>query len=492
MSPRHDARRKAAALLRHMRSSVETRPAVRGRSIASLAKEAGISYSTMWRALNRGQVSTREAHGTPVPDSRPVWVRTYDELRTRIDAGTYVQGKLLPAVTALALDMHVHFRTLKKALAALVEDGYLVARGPRYEVPQAAVTTKTAAVLCIVRGSGPTEIMPANLRFNMLLRDLELACTHRGIHLHLHTVYYHGSTIHGIDTLHRAYSALERKTLLGTTVFTLGLPQPDTVVHQAASRGAPLVVLDEHNLAECRRRHGHSPKLHWFALGNSERDGEAVGRYLLSMGHRHIGYVAHKSQLTAPRACGLRKAVEKRGGTLTALGLHDIDQATAARQAANRNERLAVRAIESAGIVPPQHSYDIRLLYRWRGQAERNMLRRASIVSSVIPTLEGADISAVVGYNDEIMVILKEALANYPPLATRLSLIGFDDSQDAANHRLTSYNFNTAAYVARMLDVLIDGGRERGRSGGGARAPVVLPGFVTERGSVRMVQPIGR
>ncbi|MBD3240525.1 MAG: GntR family transcriptional regulator [Chitinivibrionales bacterium] len=483
------ARQKANALLERMRTAVGTRPTVEGKSIAELAAQAGVSYSTMWRALNGQPTATHKKPPSTV--SRSAWLRTYDELRRRIDAGVYSRGTTLPTTTALCHDVGVHYRTMRKALRALVENGYIVASGSHYAVPQAAVTSRTAAILCILRGSGPTEVMPVTARFSMLLRDLELACTHRGIHLHLHTVYFDNITMRGIDTLHKAYAVLTNKHLLGTVVLTLGLPRPETLIHRALSTGPPLAVLDEYGLTDCYDSIRHSPKLHWYRMGTDVSEGEAVGRYLLSMGHRVVGYLAHETDLVAPRHIGLRGTVEKRGGTVIPLPLPDIAPQSTQTHEVNRNERLAIRAINDSGIVPPRHSHDIRLLYRWRSQAVRNIGRRAAIIERIAPMLRNTALSALVSFNDELAVLCKEALADYPSIARRLSLISFDDCPDAANHRLTSYNFNTAAYISHMLEALINHRSRPRRPDRRRREPIVLPGFVTERGSVRLITEPG-
>ncbi|MFD3452900.1 GntR family transcriptional regulator [Streptomyces sp. NPDC058691] len=57
--------------------------------------------------------------------SVPVWTQVRDELRRRIDAGTYPVGERFPAVNALAAELDVAPSTVQKAVAALRTEGRL-------------------------------------------------------------------------------------------------------------------------------------------------------------------------------------------------------------------------------------------------------------------------------------------------------------------------------------------------------------------------------
>ncbi|MFJ8697580.1 GntR family transcriptional regulator [Streptomyces roseolilacinus] len=57
--------------------------------------------------------------------SKPVWPQIADELRRRIDAGTYAAGARFPAVVDLATELDVAPSTVQKAVAALRAEGRL-------------------------------------------------------------------------------------------------------------------------------------------------------------------------------------------------------------------------------------------------------------------------------------------------------------------------------------------------------------------------------
>ncbi|WP_181804612.1 GntR family transcriptional regulator [Streptomyces shenzhenensis] len=57
--------------------------------------------------------------------SVPVWPQVADELRRRLDAGTYPPGPRFPAVVDLAAELDVAASTVQKTVAALRAEGRL-------------------------------------------------------------------------------------------------------------------------------------------------------------------------------------------------------------------------------------------------------------------------------------------------------------------------------------------------------------------------------
>jgi hypothetical protein len=62
-----------------------------------------------------------------------------------------------------------------------------------------------------------------------------------------------------------------------------------------------------------------------------------------------------------------------------------------------------------------------------------------------------------------------------------LSVVSFDDTPEALHHGLTSYNFDVPAVVRAMLSHLHE--PRASRLAARQHAPVVIEGFVTERGT---------
>ncbi|MBD3321582.1 MAG: hypothetical protein GF350_10860 [Chitinivibrionales bacterium] len=61
----------------------------------------------------------------------------------------------------------------------------------------------------------------------------------------------------------------------------------------------------------------------------------------------------------------------------------------------------------------------------------------------------------------------------------RISLIGFDDTAEALQHHLTSYNFNVEALMRLMLNYIVNT-----RSVPKKKHPVEVDGMIVERATV--------
>lgn len=448
--------------------------------VSALASEAGVPYATMWRVA-RGHGLARRPSGDAAP-KRLAWQVTRDAVLARIDDGTYRAGHALPSAKHLCVEHGIAYRTVRKALVSLADDGYVEARGRGYVAPTPAVDTPSASVLCVLRGSGPDEIMPLGGRSKMILRELERACTRMRIGLHIHTVYMHGTSMRGIADISQSLDSLRTKTVLGAMVFTMGVPA-ERVLRQTLSADVPTVVLDENGLDDMIRRCCAGHEAYWFSMAHSPRDGEIVAHHLLSMGHRRVTYVSTESQAGAARERGLVEAFRRRDGTVSTSYLSDRDPDDARQRDFNVNENAIVQGLRRINLNL-QHSHDVRVvMYRWIGHAERNMVLRCAIADQLLPLLRSdTGTTAVVCYNDDLAVVVKEMLVSEPALQRRLSLVSFDDSENAAHHRLTSYNNNCERYVEEMLKALLmHPSRQRGSP---RLSPTYIPGFMTERGSV--------
>jgi DNA-binding LacI/PurR family transcriptional regulator len=65
---------------------------------------------------------------------------------------------------------------------------------------------------------------------------------------------------------------------------------------------------------------------------------------------------------------------------------------------------------------------------------------------------------------------------------SRVSLIGFDDSEEAFRQNLTSYNWNVSGIMAAMVAHILDWHPSKSRRA--PLRPAEIEGYVTERGSV--------
>jgi DNA-binding LacI/PurR family transcriptional regulator len=97
--------------------------------------------------------------------------------------------------------------------------------------------------------------------------------------------------------------------------------------------------------------------------------------------------------------------------------------------------------------------------------------------------LQSPGITAWVGANDTVSSwALRFLHRARVPVPSRISIMGFDDSEEAFRQNLTSYNWNASGVMAAMVSHIVDWRPSRSRSA--PKQPVEIEGFVTDRGSV--------
>jgi DNA-binding GntR family transcriptional regulator/DNA-binding LacI/PurR family transcriptional regulator len=131
-------------------------------SLANLAGLCTVSKTTMWHALGRlkkdGMVHTRKGGAiiagpggctNPEP-AKPLllWERTRERIVRDIFTGTYVDNEYLP-ITKMALEYGTTFRTMRKALSALVAEGVLRGQGRRYALTRGRAHTLRQRIVFI-------------------------------------------------------------------------------------------------------------------------------------------------------------------------------------------------------------------------------------------------------------------------------------------------------------------------------------------------------
>ncbi len=159
-----------------------------------------------------------------------------------------------------------------------------------------------------------------------------------------------------------------------------------------------------------------------------------VGQLLLSQGHRRAAYLTH-----TPEA-GWSK--DRHRGLVRAFRLAGLSNAVTAY------------TTPMTGLVPK--------------------------------ALEKSDVTAWVACDDILAteVLIPNLRARGITPGTGVSVIGFNDQLDAFQHRLTSYNFNTDALASAVLFHVQFPERRLKRVPSKKHEPVLLGGYVVDRGSV--------
>jgi DNA-binding LacI/PurR family transcriptional regulator/DNA-binding transcriptional regulator YhcF (GntR family) len=481
--------------------------------IATLAAEARVAKNTMLAAVrlraSQGELTAAPGRGVvvnpaadlgrarPAPPSRSpgsIWERTATALRQDILNAAFAEREL-PSAASLTERYGVCSRTLRKALHALVTDGLVAVRRRRYTRAVPARPQPHATLLLLARGEERPEgsqrevlLSPISARTQENLRALEHYCVQHGIRLQ-HVPCFFGNT--GLCTgagPSELTRLLRERPVLGALVWTMALPEAWalTTVQRLRQAGLPVAVLDEVSTISQPEALAAIAGVRYYALACGTADGRIAGRYLLQLGHRRIAFISawaeqdwaanrYRGVLQSFAEAGLQGAVE----LFAASDSEDVDneQRVLAGVRAALNRTLATRVRHADGQAAPTLT-GAPLFDDLRVAVSRSLLQRR-LEPALRLAAARAEITAWVAANDAVGLQAFDFLrAKRIPVPGQLSLMGFDDSTEAAYRGLSSYSFNGPALVRTMVDfVLQGGGRPRTRPWQAVRAE----GFVVQR-----------
>jgi DNA-binding LacI/PurR family transcriptional regulator/DNA-binding transcriptional regulator YhcF (GntR family) len=481
-------------------------------TIRSLADTLGLSALTVWRAVailkSEGVLSARRGGrisvvGVPIATQtliRRRWLGLRDRLAVDITTGRYRPGTPLPSTKTLAAQHGVTCATLRKALGDLCRKGMLQPFGRRLRVPS-AVTSGSGLVVVIGRGQpdgSPILLRPRGAELFQRL-ETDTAQSHLGL-VFLPYDYTEGRLHSTAAVSEMLDPARVPREVIGFIVLTMGIQDPhpsrpdnlSSLLARLVPLGKPITLLSEGGWREERFRNMRSRGVRYITLAHNPSAGTAVGRYLLNLGHRHIGYISpfHEEVWSQNRLLGLEYAIQDSG-----VGAR-ITTLTCAQPFEHYEEREY--EIAAAGEIAKH------LRSRPRTQLAcqlRQTLKELEIVifdamvarqsdERVMPLLQQAvstpQLTALVAANDQTAFVCLDFLVSHGKrVPDDVSVVSFDDTVDASRRRLTSYNFDVPRAVSASLRHILSP-PERAQS---MRAPVEIEGFLNVR---RTAAAVGR
>lgn len=454
--------------------------------LKQLAKSAGVGYNTMWEAVqeckDRGELRVKphagitviaDAPGPPETDAAPVsrvrralHERVGSLLESDILAGTFPGGATLPPVKVLCGRYGVCPVTLRKILERLTSHGLVLREPGGYRAGSGSALSGSGHIVLVARGDEHGNVRSVTPRGAMHLRLIEQECGRRGVGLTTCTHYFAGDRWKGTQSLERIVSHdRTADTVLGYLILTASVADEPLVqdLQHLVRCGKPVVVFDETVATPALHQKFRGPLLRYYVLPDDLAAGRIVGDHLIRRGHRRVMFLSNVGTYrgspslrrlglahafsdagmeTAVRECELPRsdvdwACNPHDYEPVVSGFLDSHHPAGLRGSAHRHPELAGELAEEMG----------RRLMRYA--------RRTRIWSSLENALDKGDSTAWVCYNDELAVDCLDLLARRSTdVPLELSVVGFDDSDEASMRGLTSYNFNGAAYVHAMLEYL--------------------------------------
>ncbi len=483
--------------------------------VSRLAAECGVSYVTMWKAIgvlkrdgilsgppgHRVRLASPPSieetvnHRSSVParpaSSLPKWRQVALDIERDILNGVYQRGVGLPILKELQSRYGTTARTLRKSLNHLCTRGRVVPYGRSYRVPSLVTSGSriTVALLVYTRG-GYMVMSPFGHSF---FQALEQRCARARIGLVVVNVAGDGDNYECYERdSGRRISARDIRQLDGC-LYMVSVP---STVHlpllRALARGPnPVAILDEIGLVFTSPSLPANRRVKVFRVGDSEKPGEHVARFLLELGHRSVAFFSpfHREAWSQRRYDGMVDVFETAGhGSSLRLfavnrRIHDrryLEEGirrcdlTTFLDYYHRNVHPALQSNVARFIIGRRHWEELCEYAEVQYRLDR-LFKRA---------LAEKGITAWVTVNDELAAAFAlEFLGKHgitPPHT--LSLIGFDDSPAALRKGVTTYNFNPPAYTTAMLEHLLHPFSARGK------AIVELQGTIIRR---RTTGPVG-
>lgn len=493
----------ARRALSHLRMLVASAaPGTRLPSIRSLAANAKVGYSTMRQTVSSmcadGCLVTRPGDGVYVghiPDAprsdepRCRWRQVHRSIERQLIGGSCGANDLLPSTKELIERHGVSYRTLTKALEALRADGIIRRHRTRWRMVSPSRGPGSTVLICTA-SAGDGRVLMHSVHTYPLFVGLQTECTRIGVDASVVALRRRFRYAPGHeDAARRLEDTARSGTVVGGIVLGALLTEPTitSAVEWFRARGLPCAFLEE---GERRRLPSSLSKCRHFSFAGSPHAGRVVGRYVYGLGHRRIGFLSCNSRTEWSRArlAGLRQACG--GGAVVTEHTVPIPSATgAAAPETNRGRNRAFAALAATlgfgHLSGHRKGALIGDVLRTVGKHLRHSAIEAA-VAGLVAQARAAGCTALVCANDSAALAALDILrARGVSVPEEISVVGFDDTLEAHQVRLTSYNFGALQAARALVNHVLSPRTRRQR-----QERVEVDGFVVKRASCgRAPQP---
>lgn len=465
-------------------------------SIRKLAHSAGVSFVTMWKALQLletgGEITACETGtrrfefsdaaaevGKEKTDTEHFeekyehhrfnsWQYVTRRLYSDVVSGRFSGDEKLPSCKELQLIYNVSFATLKKALTTLVEERIIDPTTGGYRVPPFTNSTGHAKIVAIGCGWEDGKIW-VDYQDKNYFRVLESECIRMNIQLDVIVHFRLKDRLHFVHTASKKEYDLNDRSILGYIFIVANLESnPEKVLERLIRIRRNVAVLDVVGGWKVPRLAKGNRQVQFFTATVSELPARRVAQYLLSTGHRKIGFFSpfHKALWSQRRLTTLEAMFEKAGFTFGVVPFVYDEYAYQwdylQKQESHDDLRTLVNQYEE-----------------WKKEAHGEFLKRfgnlgysisryitewncasGEIFEKMRPLFDEAlrdnSITAWVMANDFTATIAMDYLKDQGAVVPDdVSVVSFDNTLDAMEYQLTSYDFNNHGIITMMLRFIL-------------------------------------
>jgi DNA-binding transcriptional regulator YhcF (GntR family) len=419
------------------------------------------------------------------PFSPTSWKRVHREIERDILTGRYAASSFLPSGKELCRQYRTTYRTLRKALSALLHDSIIVANKRGYAIRSMETETASARIvlMCYWGKSGAIQIGQHD---RALVRELEAYASRT--RWMLDTVAF--GRRNGRLFFRRVDSPQPvnpgKLSALGYIVLANMNPQSldKEVFKRLAAIQRPVAILDQIGGWSLSDYAGEAPHIRMFTLSASRTPARIVGRYLLELGHRNVAYVSPYTRYlwSRNRLAGL-KEIFSEAGYSDGVKAFVAEESRESQPVKYTLEQLLPMQKQLATICPPDIREDFSNYF------DRRFIQKAYGATRVRKTcrplfenmLSDRSITALVTVNDAVALFALEFLREKNIRVPQdISVVSFDDTFEAYEQGLTSYNFNIAGAANAMVGYLLN---PQAYSSPSYRNGIEIEGMVVTRNS---------
>jgi DNA-binding transcriptional regulator YhcF (GntR family) len=462
--------------------------------IKSLASAADVSFVTMWKAIDHlrsqgilsgtkqgtflpGAATTVdssgkvESHAAPALPHlafeafEPLWQKMLLRIKKDILTGRFQPGLPLPSHKELQGLYNVSYPTLKKVVETLSSQGIIKTYQRGYMVPMLSKSESTARIVAIGCGWEDGTLW-IDYQDKNYFRILEAECIQSRLSLDIVVYCRQKGKLCFVDSITRKPYDLSNENILSFALIVANLEiHPEEVLQRLLILRKPVAVLDVVGGWEASYRTMNNYYLQLFTVTMSKFPPQRVGQYLLNLGHRNIAFLSpfHKALWSIIRYKGIEDMYRDAGYGDTVF-TYTMDRY------AFQWDFLQENHDNSEDIAALVAAYN-----KWQKYADSNFFRKFGHISyniskyltawncatgeiyhRMIPlfkrALENRSITAWVLANDYSATLALDYLKQqHVRVPEDLSVISFDNTLDAMEYKLTSYDFNLNGIVSIML-----------------------------------------
>ncbi|MFP4418505.1 MAG: substrate-binding domain-containing protein [Chitinispirillaceae bacterium] len=465
-----------------------------------LAKECDVSLKTAHDALTslkqRGIITARWGDGYYSSEHLSS-VQRYRDSRHRkhkidgliahikadLDDNKFPRGSILPALKVLQDHYQVSYPTIKKVLERLVCTGELRRHGKGYRVPYRISPKPWRLRLLIITASdkmGKLNIQSEQEQtfFRMISAETmnrKLDCSFAGLN---EDGFF--PVLIEPDTGREIVSD-SSEGLIGYVVLARHLKNLGGCLELLTPKQLPIAVWGDEE--EIFSHHRKNSRVTFFTIGYSVDAGVKVARHLIGLGHKKVAYISpfHRSRWSQSRLEGLEREYNRSGfaNSVRPFVLNEFSNDWSFMDLIYR-DRLSHHFLDCSKLeaaLQTETSAKISSVDFELKKALRDNLILEKSTHLLRQALSDDTITAWVCANDLCALIYLDYLrSNSISVPRDISIVGYDNTFEALQKGLTSFDFNCSGMANAILDHILAPVNRKGRED-----TIQMPGEIISR-----------